>query len=91
MKMEILKKFTTGFFYWWYNQDGSNTLQGYDEYIKTGEAVMLLDQMDQKTPFALSLLKQFILDAEMTPPGLLTDTWKEQVKQAKKEIKLLEG
>lgn len=31
---KILKDFTTNFFFYWYNKSGSNTYQGYDEFIK---------------------------------------------------------
>ena len=34
MKIENIKKISTSFFYWWYNQDGSNTEQGFDSYVK---------------------------------------------------------
>ena len=29
-----LKKHCTEFFYWWYNQGGTNTEQGFDEWYK---------------------------------------------------------
>ena len=31
---EYLKKKCTKFFYWWYNQPGNNTGQGFDEWYK---------------------------------------------------------
>lgn len=32
MTKKDLKQFGTGFFYWWYNQEGTNTDQGFDSY-----------------------------------------------------------
>ena len=32
-----MKKHTVDFFYWWYNQPGTNTDKGYDAYIETLE------------------------------------------------------
>lgn len=31
---EDLKKFATDFYYWWHNSKGTNTLQGFDEFMK---------------------------------------------------------
>ena len=30
----IIKKLATDFFFWWYNQSGANTYQGFDEWWK---------------------------------------------------------
>ncbi len=34
MKIENIKNISISFFYWWYNQGGNNTEQGFDDYIK---------------------------------------------------------
>lgn len=31
---EILRKWCTGFYYWWHNQSGNNTQQGFQDYHK---------------------------------------------------------
>lgn len=31
---EDLKEICTSFFYWWYNQPGSNTEQGFDQWYE---------------------------------------------------------
>lgn len=36
-----LKKFCTSFFYWWHNQPGANTQQGFDSWMNTEEAAKL--------------------------------------------------
>lgn len=35
---DSVKEIAVNFFYWWHNQSGSNTSEGFDEYIKLQEA-----------------------------------------------------
>lgn len=37
-----LKEFTTSFFYWWHNQPGTNTQQGFDEWFRDSEVKKIL-------------------------------------------------
>lgn len=34
IEKEKFKEVCTGFFFWWYNQPGSNTYQGFDKYCE---------------------------------------------------------
>jgi hypothetical protein len=45
-EIEAIKKVATEFFYWWYNQKGSNTEQGFDEWAKTvdGQSALTASQ-----------------------------------------------
>jgi len=39
-----LKPVVIAFFYWWYNQPGSNTAQGFDDYITTIEGRQAIEE-----------------------------------------------
>lgn len=43
--MDWLKEFCTSFFYWWYNQPGANTRQGFDGWLETENAAILLERL----------------------------------------------
>ena len=38
----VLKALCTSFYYWWHNQPGTNTLQGFDEWMETDRAKELV-------------------------------------------------
>lgn len=40
--MKWLKEVCTSFFYWWHNQPGANTQQGFDGWLETENAAILL-------------------------------------------------
>ncbi len=44
-RLKYVKEFATQFFFYWYNQPGSNTLQGYDAFIQTEKGKKLLSDV----------------------------------------------
>lgn len=42
---EKLKLFVVEFFYWWYNQPGNNTSEGYDLWLETKTGKELLSKL----------------------------------------------
>ena len=36
IRADLLKRYSTAFFYWWYNQPGANTEQGFDQWVAEG-------------------------------------------------------
>lgn len=45
LSSEWLKTFATKFFFYWWNEKGSNTYQGYDEWTKTDEFKQLTESL----------------------------------------------
>ena len=52
MKFEIqqdhLKQIAVSFFYWWHNQEGRNTSEGFDQFMQLPSTGALLDQFKIK-------------------------------------------
>jgi hypothetical protein len=76
-EIEAIKKVATEFFYWWYNQKGSNTEQGFDEWAKTvdGQSALTASQNE------VELLRADVLRLEKE----VVD-WEYEVKALKAKI-----
>ena len=37
MNKEVAKKMATDFYYWWHNQEGTNTQQGFDDWWEANQ------------------------------------------------------
>ncbi len=55
MKLENIKRISTGFFYWWYNQNGMNTEQGFDKWMLDLEDEILVDLQGLEIGYASTL------------------------------------
>jgi hypothetical protein len=47
---ELLKHVAIAFFYWWYNAKGSNTSQGFDEWIKLPSTMKAIQEASKASP-----------------------------------------
>jgi len=56
---QTLKNFTTGFFFWWSNQKGTNAHEGYDSFIESEKGKELLFDFD---PFQFQRTKKVSQD-----------------------------
>ncbi len=39
---DAIKDISVAFFYWWYNEKGNNTVEGFDDWLKTKRAKELI-------------------------------------------------